>query len=66
VDGSQHIGVSLSMTICFCDIRLVTTFWLDRISVGTPLTMAVMTVMGSDLVDLVVRFLMTGYRLHYV
>jgi len=60
MDGSQHSGVFLSMTICIWFIRFVTTFCVDSICVATPFTITVDEVMGLTL--LVVFITCTWYR----
>ena len=47
MEGSQHGGVFLSMTTCCSDSRLLTTFWLDLMTVGTPFTVTLISVTGS-------------------
>lgn len=54
MDGSQHNGVFLSMTISTWVIRLLTTFSVDLISVTTPFTVTVWLTDLEDLEDLVV------------
>ena len=47
MEGSQHGGVFLLMTTCRSDSRLLTTFWLDLMTVGTPFTVTLISVTGS-------------------